>query len=379
MSNLKKDKILASVLLSIATCLCVMVLCPTTSAQVAPPQYKVDPSWPKELPNNWIVGQIGGMNVDSQNHIWVLQRPGSDTSDEISADPSSPRHAMCCVPAPPVLEFDQEGNLLKSWGGPGKGYDWPSVEHGIYVDKTGNVWIGGSGASDRQVLKFTNDGKFLMQIGHPSKEPVNSADTTILGRPAGLEVDEAAHELYISDGYMNKRVIVYDTETLAFKRMWGGYGNVPNDTDPGAYKGKGNAPIDQQFRSPVHCAHISVDGLVYVCDRSNDRVQVFTKQGKFLKEFFVHPDTLEPGTVCDIVFSRDPGQEYILVADDTDNVIWTLRRSDGTVMGMLGHNGRNAGQFHAIHVLVSDSSGNLYEGEVETGKRVQKFVLASGK
>src|SRR5579862_5122480 len=179
MPNLKNLKIFRAIQLSAAICLCLAILCPASSAQVAPPQYKVDPSWPKELPNNWIVGQIGGMNVDSQNHIWVLQRPGSDTPDEISADPSSPRHAMCCFPAPPVLEFDQEGNLLKSWGGPGKGYDWPSVEHGIYVDKTGNVWIGGSGATDRQVLKFTNDGKFLMQIGHPSNDPVNSADTTI--------------------------------------------------------------------------------------------------------------------------------------------------------------------------------------------------------
>ena len=223
-----------------------------------------------------------------------------------------------------------------------------------------------------------NDLKFLKQIGHPLKGPADSADTTLLGRPAGLEIDEGAHELYISDGYLNKRVIVFDSDTLAFKRMWGGYGNAPNDADPGPYKGRGNAPIDQQFRSPVHCAHISKDGLVYVCDRSNDRVQAFTKQGKFLKEFFVRPETLEPGTVCDIAFSHDAGQEYLLIADDTNNVIWTLRRSDGTVLGMMGHDGRNAGQFHAIHQLVSDSAGNLYSGEVETGKRIQKFLLVSG-
>jgi hypothetical protein len=378
MLNLRKDKLLKPAVCSIVVWLTVAALCQIAAAQ-AQPHYKVDPFWPKELPNNWVVGQIGGMAVDSDNHIWVLQRPGSDTPDEISADPSSPRKAMCCFPAPPVLVFDTEGNLLKSWGGSGEGYDWPDVEHGIYVDRARNVWIGGNGPKDRQVLKFTNDGKFLKQIGHPSKEPANSADTTLLGRPAGLEVDEGAHELYISDGYMNKRVIVFDSDTLAFKRMWGGYGNVPNDADPGPYKGQGNAPIDQQFRSPVHCAHISNDGIVYVCDRANDRVQVFTKQGKFIKEFFVRPETLEPGTVCDLAFSHDPGQEYLLVADDTNNVIWTLRRSDGTVLGMMGHNGRNAGQFHAIHQLVADSAGNLYEGEVETGKRVQKFVLVSGK
>lgn len=378
MLNPRKAKRLKPAVFSIVVWLTVAVLCQTAAAQ-AQPHYKVDAFWPKELPNNWVVGQIGGMAVDSDNHIWVLQRPGSDTPDEISADPSSPRRAMCCFPAPPVLVFDTEGNLLKSWGGSGKGYDWPDVEHGIYVDRARNVWIGGNGSKDRQVLKFTNDGKFLKQIGHPSKEPANSADTTLLGRPAGLEVDEGAHELYISDGYLNKRVIVFDSDTLAFKRMWGGYGNVPNDADPGPYKYQGNAPIDQQFRSPVHCAHISNDGLVYVCDRANDRVQIFTKQGMFLKEFFVRPETLEPGTVCDLAFSHDPGQEYLLVADDTNNVIWTLRRSDDTVLGMMGHNGRNAGQFHAIHQLVSDSAGNLYEGEVETGKRVQKFVLVSGK
>src|SRR5579872_4848843 len=379
MLNLRNYKLLLAVVLSIVWCLFGTGSGRLAFAQAPQPHFKVDPYWPKELPNNWVLGQVGGMYADSQDHIWVFQRPGSDTPDEISADPSSPRHAMCCFPAPPVLEFDTEGNLLKSWGGPGNGYDWPDVEHGIYVDRTGNVWIGGSGPTSRQVLKFTNDGKFLKQLGHALKGPADSADTTLLGRPAGLEVDEGAHELYISDGYLNKRVIVFDSETLAFKRMWGAYGNVPDDADPGPYKGKGNAPIDQQFRSPVHCAHISNDGLVYVCDRSNDRIQVFTKAGKFVKEFFVHPETLEPGTVCDIAFSHYSGQEYLLVADDTANVVWTVRRSDGAVLGMFGHNDRNEGQFHAIHQLVSDSVGNLYEGEIEKVKRIQKFMLVGGK
>jgi len=378
MLNLAQGKLMKVAVFTFVALFPLIPLYVKALAQTAPPpRYKVDPFWPKELPNNWIVGQIGGMAVDSHNHIWVLQRPRSDTPDEISADPSSPRGAMCCFPAPPVLVFDTDGNLLKSWGGNGNGYDWPDSEHGIFVQRDGTVWIGGNGPTSRQVLKFTNDGKFLGQIGHPAKGPANSADTTELGQPAGLEVDEAAHELYVTDGYLNKRVIVFDSITLAFKRMWGAYGNVPNDTDPGPYKA--DAPHDQQFRSPVHCAHISNDGLVYVCDRANDRIQVFAKQGKFVKEFFVHPTTREPGTVCDIAFSHDPGQEYLLVADDTDNVIWTLRRSDGAVLGMTGHNGRNAGQFHAIHQLVSDSAGNLYTGEVETGKRIQKFLLVGGK
>jgi hypothetical protein len=344
------------------------------------PAYKVDASWPKELPNRWIVGQIGGMAVDRSNHIWVLQRPHSNTPDEIGSDPKSPRGAMCCLPAPPVLEFDAEGNLLKSWGGPGEGYDWPGTEHGIFVDRDGDVFIGGNGAADRQVLKFTNDGKFIKQVGHPSKGPADSADTTLLGHPAGVEVDEGAHELYVADGYLNRRVIVYDSVTLAFKRLWGAYGNVPNDADPGPYKA--DAPLDQQFRTPVHCAHISNDGFVYTCDRTNDRIQVFTKQGKFVKEFLVHPEIVATpayGTVCDLAFSRDPVQQYLFVADVSNNVIWTVRRSDGTVLGSMGRQGRNAGQFQGIHSIVSDSAGNLYTGEVGTGNRVQKFVLASKK
>src|SRR5438309_699450 len=212
-----------------------------------PPRYKVDLFVPNELLNNCIVGQIGGMAVDSHNHIWVLQRPRSDTPDEISADPSSPRGAMCCFPAPPVLVFDTDGNLLKSWGGNGNGYDWPDSEHGIFVQRDGTVWIGGYGPTSCQARSCQR-----YWPGHPAKGPANSADTTELGQPAGLEVDESAHELYVTDGYLNKRVIVFDSITLAFKRMWGAYGNVPNDNDPGPYKA--DAPHDQQFRSPVHCA-----------------------------------------------------------------------------------------------------------------------------
>ncbi len=199
----------------------IVISCVGLSAQ-EPPHFKVDPFWPKELPNRWIVGQISGISVDRYNHIWVLQRPGSNTSDEISADPSSPRNAMCCVPAPPVLVFDTAGNLLKSWGGPGKGFDWPKSEHSIYVDQEGNVWITGNGEHDGQILKFTGDGKFLKQFGHPFTGPAHSTDKTFLGSPAGIKVDESAHEVYIADGYLNKRIIVLDSNTLAFKRMWGG-------------------------------------------------------------------------------------------------------------------------------------------------------------
>jgi DNA-binding beta-propeller fold protein YncE len=336
------------------------------------PTYKVDPFWPKELPNNWIIGQIGGISVDSHNHIWVLQRPGSDTVDELGAAQKPPR-SECCFAAPPVLEFDVSGKLLNSWGGPGKGYNWPGNEHAIYVDKNDNVWITGNADTDRQVLKFSREGKFLMQIGHPSSDPPDSTRTDILGRPAGVDVDEKAHEVYVADGYMNKRIIVYDSETGAFKRLWGAYGNKPNDANPGPYVP--GSPIAQQFRNPVHCVHIAKDGLLYVCDRANDRVQVFSKQGQFVREFFLQTHALGSGSSWDLTFSIDPAQKYLLVADGTDNVIWTLLRETGQVMGHTGHAGRNAGQFHWVHQIGSDSKGNLYTGEVDTGKRLQKFLL----
>jgi DNA-binding beta-propeller fold protein YncE len=382
MRTLRIGSRVATVLVILTIGFIVMVFLPTEEVLAQdPPKYQVDPSWPRELPNNWIMGQVGGMAVDRQDHIWVLQRPGTDTPDELGASLTPPR-SMCCMPTPPVLEFDTQGNLIQSWGGPGEGFDWPKTEHGIYVDKDDNVWIGGNapavnGPADRQLLKFTNKGHFLKQIGHPSADPPNSLRTDILGRPAGIEVDAEAHEVYIADGYMNRRVIVYDSDTGAFKRLWGAYGNPPNDVDPGPYNP--TAPVDQQFRNPVHCVHISRDGLVYVCDRVNDRMQVFTKQGKFVKEFSLRTQTLGMGSVWQFAFSTDEHQKFLLVDDGENNVIWTLRREDGSVVGQMGHNGRNAGQFHWVHQLVSDSQGNLYTGEVDTGKRIQKFVLVREK
>jgi DNA-binding beta-propeller fold protein YncE len=350
-----------------------LVCSPTESASAQdPPKYQVDPFWPKELPNNWVMGQVGGMAVDKHDRIWVLQRPSLDTPDELGLAQTPPR-SMCCAATPPVLVFDTQGNLLQSWGGPGEGFDWPKREHGILVDKDDNVWLGGAGETDRYLLKFKSNGKFILQIGHPSSDPADSKRTDILGRPAGLELDADAHELYVSDGYLNKRVIVFDSDTGAFKRLWGAYGNPPNDVDPGPYNPA--APPDQQFRNPVHCVHISRDNLVYVCDRVNDRMQVFTKQGKFVKEFSLRPQTLGMGSVFQFVFSMDPQQKYLIVNDGENNVIWTILREDGTVVGQMGHSGRNAGQFHWVHQIVSDSQGNLYTGEVDTGKRLQKFLL----
>ena len=366
------------------TCACVLALvaltCLLATAQSGqtPPAYRVDPAWPMELPNNWIIGQVGGLAVDSHNNIWVLHRPRSCTPDELGAI-QTPQRSMCCVPAPPVLEFDQSGKLLQAWGGPASAKDWPSNEHGIRVDSAGNVWLGGNGDNDRQILKFTNDGRFLMEIGHPSAAPENNQDTSMLGRPAGIEFDEAAHEVYIADGYLNKRIVVYDSETGKFKRGWGGYGmplsEIDNTYPMPAYKP--SDPHAKQFRNPTHCVHISNDGMVYVCDRTNDRVQIFKKDGHFVSEFYLRPETLGSGSDWDMTFSTDKAQAYLLIADGTNNVIWTVRRSDGAVAGTTGHGGRNAGQFHWVHQIASDSQGNLYTGEVDTGKRLQKFTIST--
>lgn len=354
------------------------------------PRYRVDPFWPKQLPNQWIMGQVGGLAIDGHDHVWVLQRPRSDTPDELGAE-QSPARSICCNQTPSVLEFDAAGNVLTAWGGPGYVPEWPKSEHGIWVDRPGNVWIGGNAPADRQILKFSPDGKLLLEIGHSSDAPKNNQDTRILGQPAGIEVDDAAHEVYIADGYMNNRVVVYDSDTGAFKRGWGAYGIAlsrirndppypPDGTEPrGDRQYAPGKPLDPQFKNPVHCVHLSIDGLVYVCDRANDRVQVFTRMGAFVQEFPIHPTTLGNGSVWAISFSRDPGQQYLLIADGEDNVVWIVRRHEGTVVSSFGHSGRNAGDFHWLHQAATDSKGNYYSGEVDSGKRVQKFVLVSGQ
>ena len=337
------------------------------------PKFEVDASWPKPLPNNWVLGQVGGITTDKDGHIWVLQRPRTLTDDEKGAALTPPR-SKCCVPAPPVPEFDADGNLLRSWGGPGSGYTWVGNEHGIEVDDSGFVWITGNAPTDGVVLKFTTDGKYVGQIG--TVGPIKgSNDTTALGRPAETFVDEAAREIYIADGYANRRVIVFNADTLAFKRYWGAYGHKPNDDKQQPYDPK--AAVAQQFGNPVHCVKVSRDGLVYVCDRVNDRIQVFKTDGTFVKEWFYEKNTLGNGAVWDVAIWPDPKQTWLLSADGENNEIRILKRDDGSVVGSFGRNGRQAGQFHWIHAMAVDPKGNVYTAEVDTGKRVQKFKLVS--
>ena len=239
-----------------------------------------------------------------------------------------------------MLEFDAAGNLVNHWGGPGQGFEWPESNHGITVDYKSNVWIGGNGQKDAQVLKFTRDGKFLLQIGHQGKNG-GSNDLANLGRPAKIFVDRAANEAYIADGYGNKRVIVYDADSGQYKRHWGAYGNKPDDTNAGPYNP--SAPPPQQFRSPVHCSEISVDNLVYVCDRVNDRVQVFQKNGTFVKEVFVAKNTLASGSTWDIAFSKDPAQRFIYLADGSNEKVYILERDSLELLDQLRGRRASAG------------------------------------
>ena len=332
-------------------------------------RYAVDPYWPKDLPGNWQFGAVAGVAVDDRDHVWIIHRPGSFTDDERAASFDPPR-AVCCVPAPSIVEFDSGGNVLRSWGMPGSGYDFPKREHGIHVDPQGNVWIAGNHDLDHQVLKFSADGKFLLQIGKAGQTG-GSNDTTLLGKPAHMEVDAAANELYVADGYGNRRVIVFDATTGAYKRHWGAYGSRPDDAktsyDP-------SAPPSKQFGSPVHCVRLAKDGLVYVCDRENNRIQVFRKSGEFVREFFLARQTRLIGSVWDMVLSTDPGQTYMYVADGANNQVHVLLRETGAEVSTFGRNGRMAGQFHWVHNIAIDSKGNIYTAEVDTGKRLQRFT-----
>jgi DNA-binding beta-propeller fold protein YncE len=368
------------------------------AAAVQAPRFEVDPLWPKPLPNHWVMGSTVGVSVDSQDHVWIVHRGNNDLGELRSS--TNPPQAECCSSAPFVLEFDQAGNLLRHWGGPGEGYDWPQDMHGVTVDYKGNVWLGSSGLGtvppaargsgpparvtpqkgqsdltaalhDEMILKFTRDGKFLLQIGKPGQSK-GSNDPENVRRAAKTFVDPKTDELYVADGYGNHRVIVFDAETGKYKRHWGAYGNKPEDKYLGDYNP--DAPPAQQFGSPVHCADLSNDNLLYVCDRINDRIQVFKPDGTFVKEAFVAKRTLAQGSVWDIAFSRDPAQKYLYVADGANEKIRILERDTLQVLTSFGDGGRQPGQFYEVHNLATDSKGNLYTTETTQGHRLQKFV-----
>ena len=353
-------------------------------AAVQAPMFEVDPFWPKPLPNHWLIGMAIGVTVDARDHVWIVHRGDATLNQrtEAGAD-ANPPIAECCRSAPPVLEFDPEGNLVGSWGGPGAGYDWPESNHGIWIDHKGNVWIGGNGQDDAHIVKFTRDGKFLAQFGKAGlrraaawtkEKPVfegNSHSMDSFGRVAKIFVDPRANEAYVADGYLNKRVAVIDADSGKVKRYWGAYGNKPSDENLGRYNP--DAPPAQQFRNPVHCADMSNDGLVYVCDRPNDRIQVFKTDGTFVKEMFIAKRTLGDGSIWDVAFSKDPQQKFLYVADGKNERIYIIERASMTLLTSFGDGGRQPGQFFGVHSIATDSKGNIYTTETYEGKRLQKF------
>jgi len=340
---------------------------------VEAPRFEVDPLWPKPLPNHWVLGMTIGVGVDNRDHVFIVHRQNTlqQTEAGLVADPPV---SECCAPAPPVLEFDPDGNLVNAWGGPGEGYVWPESNHGITIDHKDNVWIGGNGNPDSHILKFTHDGRFLLQIGEPRRgSQPNSNSLEHFGRVAKIAFDAAANEAYIADGYGNKRVAVLDMDNGRIKRFWGAYGNPPKDTTMSAYNP--DAPLVRHFRTPVHCADPSNDGLVYVCDRPNNRLQVFRKDGTFVKEVQIAPRTLGDGSTWDVAFSRDPQQKYMYLADGKNMKVYVMDRQSLTVLTSFGDGGRQPGQFFAVHSIATDSRGNIYTTETYEGRRVQKFVF----
>jgi hypothetical protein len=359
----------------VACLLCGFGIGQTCRAADGAPALEVDASWPQPLPNKWAIGQVSGIALGPQNHVWILHRPSTLGNDEIFAA-ANPPSADCCIPAPPVIEFDASGKVVRAWGGPGEGYEWPLLEHGLFVDYKGNVWISGNGGKGwGRILKFTANGTFLLSIGKPlapDEKPSNNSTTNLGNQPADMFVDPKTDDLYLADGDGgDRRVIVFDAETGAFRRIWGGYGEKPAEGPAAKYDP--DAPPSRSFSAGVHCVLLGKDGLVYVCDRNADRIQIFHPDGTFVKEAFVSPKTFGNGTVFDLAFT--PDEEYMYVADGANQKVWIMKRDSLEVVGSFGQLGHGAGEFRNLHGLTVDSKGNLYTAEVSEGKRVQKFVL----
>jgi hypothetical protein len=346
---------------------------------VEAPRFQVDPFWPKPLPNGWVMGTVIGVDVDANNNVYIVHR--GVTGAEAAADQDPPL-AECCSSAPPVLQFDPAGNLVRAWGGPSpdSAYVWPASNHGIAVDGSGNVWIGGNGGGDSHVVVFTNDGQYIRTYGEPGNAR-NSLAMNHFGQVADIEFDLAANEAFFADGYQNRRVAVVDITTGAIKRFWGAYGEPPNDnyqftmprTQPSDYDA--SVAKERGFQGPVHCADPSVDGLLYVCDRGNARVQVFRLDGTYVTESYFNPKTVSDGPVWDVAFSNDPQQTWMYVGDGENSQVHIVRRATMETVGSFGGQGRYPGQFQAIHSIAADSEGNVYTTETYEGRRLQKFVF----
>lgn len=344
------------------------------AASTDAPGFEVDPTWPNEMPDLWIMGAVTGVFVDAQDHVWVTHLPETLTPEELSAVQDPPL-GTCCVPAPVVIEFDGDGNVVRGWGHAETQdvSEFPRNPHGIFVDHNDFVWVGTY--RHHRVMKFTRSGDLVMTLGRYD-ETAGSDDTGLLGGPAGIWVDPSDNEVFIADGYGNRRIIVFDGETGEYLRHWGAYGEPPDDEyDYGDRSPE--RPPRRQF-STVHGLAGSNDGLIYVADRRGNRIQVFDQAGVFQVEKIVAPRTLASGSAFVIAFSPDAEQRWLYLADGTNHKVWILRRSDLEIVGEFGRGGRQVGQFLRPHGMSVDSRGNIYVGEASTGRRVQRFVPRRG-
>jgi len=349
------------------------------------PAFEPDPAFPR-LPDNWVLGNVAGITVDRHDNVWLIHRPRTVAADKTAA--------------PPVIEFGATGKYLQSWGGDGAGFDWPDSEHNIFVDHKDNVWISGSSPggqsktdrSDDMLLKFTNTGKFMLQVGGRNAS-LGSKDPKSVNKPGDLFVSAKSNEVYLSDGYGNRRVIVFDADTGAFKRMWGAFGKPPEDDAGSGGRGASGGPAGVRpgrgaaapvletegdgppnFASPVHGIVVSNDNIVYVADRSNRRVQMFTTEGKYLGQLFVNRAGPSPDSVSSIALSPDKDQQFLYMADFGNSHIVVADRKKLAILYQFGIRGSAPGDFQGLHHLALDSKNNLYTAEVAPGARAQRFT-----
>jgi DNA-binding beta-propeller fold protein YncE len=352
------------------------------------PVFEPDTTWPK-LPNNWVLGNVSKIAVDKHDNVWLIHRPRTVAADK--------------TPAPPVVELDANGKFVQAWGGDGTGYDWPDAEHNVLVDYKDNVWISGSSPSgqsktkrsDDMIIKFNNAGKFIMQIGGRTASQ-GSTDTKSVNKPGDIFVSQKTNELYVSDGYGNRRLVVFDADTGAFKRMWGAFGKPPvddaNSGGPGpsgghggttdtAEGGGGKRTLDTEgdgsptFASPVHGVLVSNDDIVYVVDRSNRRVQLFNPAGEYLKQIFINRAGPASGSASGLAFSPDKEQRFLYISDYGNSHVVVVDRKKMEILYQFGKRGAAPGEFQGIHHIAVDSKGNLYAAEVAPGARAQRFAF----
>lgn len=355
------------------------------------PTFEVNPFWPMPLDYPNILGPVSGLTVAPDGNLLIVTRQdGFSRSNEVNVVTET---GDCCIPTQAVLEYAPDGSLVREWGGPDQGYPWPGRPHAIAVDPEGNVWIGGGVAQaggggrrggrgggagappspptvDSHILKFSRDGQHLMTIGVVGQMS-SSQSASGFGGAAGFSFDEDANEVFVADGYANRRVVVLDISTGDVKRSWGAYGNAPDDSNLGPYDPA--AAPSQQFRT-VTCVELSNDGLVYVCDRGNNRIQVFETNGTFVTETIIAPATLGSGSVWDVAFSADSGQRFLYVADGMNERVHILDRASLEFQTSFGVGGRYPGHFRELGSVAVDDQGNVFTAENGQGRRIQKFT-----